>query len=111
MANVAKTAVSSAPGLNQSNIHWFRLNLGSDTLANTDTLTVTLPNMAGQTFIPMALKAGTFGAGDPGARTWTRDPDIGEFTTYNELTGVIVITATGAVAANTEINILMVGNA
>lgn len=110
MANVAKTAVASAAGVNQTNIRWFRLGLGADTLANADTLTVTLPGMAGQTFIPMVVQAGTFGAGDAGARTWTRDADIGAFTTYNELTGVLVITATGAVAASTEVVILMVGN-
>lgn len=94
MANVAATAQGIPRGVNGGNVFYMKTVIGT-ALANTDTLTVTLPDG----FPKDALPVGNPEVYTLSTDTYTRLTTLTAPTTHQRATGVTVYTATGTVAA------------
>lgn len=63
---------------------------------DTDTITTTITDLVGKGWVPISVECGSYGAGDVGARTYTKK--VCTITSFNEATGVLVCTVgTGGV--------------
>ena len=96
---------------NQNNLKTFAATLPA--VADNDTIELTIPEMAGDTYLPAFAEIYTYGAGDPGARTATKvdsftDAQACVITSWDEATGKLVMTNTinGGIALG---SVLVVG--
>lgn len=95
---VNKTGSYIPKGVNAARHFFVEVDMGSDTLANTDTLVVDV-SAFDKDALPVALNAFT-----KSGSVWTRDADLPiQATSHDASTGKTTFTASGNIAANTKV--------
>lgn len=106
MADFPVTPLYTSNGVNNSNAYAIEVaDTGAVAMANNDTMTITVPAGTDKAALPHAVQAW----GPPSSNVVTRLTTLG-ITSHNTVTGVTVLTATGAVAAHSKVIVAYQGN-